>query len=92
MTQRQLAVRVGVSQPTIARIESGAASPSFERIVDLIRACGLDLVVHVVPLDEDAWTLAQQNLRRSPDERVNEMLATLRFAEAGQRAIDERDG
>jgi|SRR3990170_7736269 len=92
MTQRQLAVRAGVSQPTVARIESGAANPSFERVVELVRACGLDLVVHVVPLDEDAWTLAQQNLRRSPDERVSEMLAALRFAETGRRAMEERDG
>lgn len=88
LTQRQLAIRAGVSQPSVARIESGVASPSFERIRELVRVCGFDLVVRVVPLDDDALALAEQNLRRSPDERLDATLAVHRFGEAG-RAMKE---
>lgn len=77
MTQRQLASRAGVSQPTIARIESGEVSPSLERIVELVRASGFDLDIHVVPLDEDAFALAEQNLARTPDERLDALLGAL---------------
>ena len=66
LTQRQLALRAGVSQPTVARIEAGQTSAAFERIVELVRTSGFDLDVHVVPLDEDALAMAEQNLRGHP--------------------------
>jgi transcriptional regulator with XRE-family HTH domain len=77
MTQRQLASRAGVSQPTVARIESGEVRPSLERIVELGRAAGFELELRVVPLDEDALALAEQNLERTPDERLDALLAAL---------------
>lgn len=77
LTQRQLARRAGVSQPTVARIEAGDVAASLERIVELVRAAGFDLEVRVVPLDEDAFALAEQNLARSPDERLDALLAAL---------------
>ena len=86
MTQRQLAIRAGVTQPTIARIESADARPSFERIVELVRAAGFDLDIHVVPLDEDAAAMAEQNLRRTPDERLDGLLTALDLYEAGREA------
>jgi transcriptional regulator with XRE-family HTH domain len=85
LTQEQLAARAGVSQPTIARVESGKVSPSFERLVTLVRAAGLDLDVHVVPLDEDAYTLAEQNVRRTPDERLDSLLTGVDLYEEGKR-------
>jgi transcriptional regulator with XRE-family HTH domain len=77
LTQRQLAQRAGVTQPTVARIEAGEVAASLERIVGLVRAAGFDLDVRVVPLDEDAFALAEQNLARSPDERLDALLAAL---------------
>ena len=90
LTQRQLASRAGLSQPAIARIESRVVTPSLERIIQLVRACGFDLDIHVVPLDEDAFTLAEQNVRRSPDERLDALFAGLELYEAGRRARGER--
>jgi len=87
MTQRQLAVRAGVSQPTVARIESGDVAPSFERLRSLVRATGFDLEVHVVPRDDDAVAMIEQNLRRSPDERLDALLAALEL-----RRSEDRDG
>jgi transcriptional regulator with XRE-family HTH domain len=86
LSQRELAARVGTTQPAIARIESGRSSPSFERTVELVRACGLDLVVRVVPLDEDAWTLAEQGERLTPDERIDRLLDGIELLEAGRRS------
>ena len=80
MTQRALARRAGVSQPTVARIESGETAASLEQIVQLVRAAGFDLEIHLVALDEDAFALAEQNLRRTPEERVRAMLTALELA------------
>ena len=91
MTQAQLAARSGVSQPTIARIESGAVSPSFERLHSLVRAAGFDLDIHVVPIDDDNFVLAQENLRLTPDQRVEQALRALTFGEAGRRAMAQTD-
>ena len=90
MTQAQLAARSGVSQATIARIETGAVSPSLERVQSLVRAAGFDLEIHVVPIDDDAWVLAQQNLLLTPDERLRKMLDALRLqgAASGKETPD----
>jgi transcriptional regulator with XRE-family HTH domain len=77
LTQRQLATRARVSQPTVARIERGEVGPSLERVLELVRAAGFDLDVRVVPLDEDALALAEQNLARSPDQRLDALLTAL---------------
>jgi hypothetical protein len=74
LTQRVVAERVGVTQPTIARIERGDLEPSFERLLSLVRACGLDLELHVVPLDEDAWTQVERGAGATPDERLDRLL------------------
>jgi transcriptional regulator with XRE-family HTH domain len=89
LSQRQLASRSGLSQSEIARIESGVVAPSFQRVVQLVRTCGFDLSVRLVPLDEDAFTLAEQNLSRSPDERLEALLTGLELYEAGRAARGE---
>jgi hypothetical protein len=77
MTQRAVAARAGISQPTVARIERGEVAPSLERLLELVRACGLDLQIHVTALDEDAWTMVERGARATPDERLDRMLAGL---------------
>src|SRR4249920_3043902 len=77
MTQRAVAARAGVSQPTVTRIERGEVAPSLERLIHLVRACGLDLQIHVTGLDEDAWTMAERGARATPDERLDRLLAGL---------------
>lgn len=89
LTQRQIASRAGVTQPTVARIESGEVGASFERIVELVRAAGFDLDVHVVPLDEDVAAMAEQNLRRTPDERLDGLLAALDLYDMGRQGRGE---
>jgi transcriptional regulator with XRE-family HTH domain len=45
LTQRALAEKSGVPQETIARIESGAASPRFDTLAHLLAVCGFELEV-----------------------------------------------
>jgi transcriptional regulator with XRE-family HTH domain len=86
LSQRALAARAGVSQPLVARIESGDVDPSFDRLLQLVRACGFDLDIHVVPLDEDAWTLVDRGAAATPDQRLDRMLAGIDLLRAGAEA------
>jgi len=88
-SQRALAERAGVSQPLIARVESGATDPGFGRLLGLVRACGFDLEVHLVRLDEDAWTLVERGAAASPDERLERMLAGVELRDQGRSARGE---
>jgi transcriptional regulator with XRE-family HTH domain len=90
LSQRALAARAGVSQPLVARIESGDVDPSFGRWLQLVRACGFDLDIHVTPLDEDAWTLVERGAEATPDQRLDRMLAGIDLLRAGKEA--RRDG
>jgi transcriptional regulator with XRE-family HTH domain len=73
LSQRQLAELLATTQPVIARWESGKVSPSFERVVDAVRACGFDLSVRVVARDDEHALLIQQNLRVTPLERLQRL-------------------
>nr|WP_200961335.1 helix-turn-helix transcriptional regulator [Phycicoccus sp. Soil802] len=63
MSQRELAVAVGVAPSTVAAIESGARHPSVELLDRLLRASGLRLAV----VDADGVELAP-----FPDEAVRD--------------------
>ncbi len=70
LTQRELAHRAGTTQSAIARLESGRSAPSFDTVIRLVRACGLDLHVGLLEYDDSDWMLALDALRMSPSERV----------------------
>jgi transcriptional regulator with XRE-family HTH domain len=52
-TQAGLAVRAGVSRGTVAAIESGARSPSWEMLSSLLAAAGKQMRIELEPLDDD---------------------------------------
>ena len=45
LSQRELARRADVPQPTVSRIERGHISPSLATLTPLIDACGMELEV-----------------------------------------------
>lgn len=47
LSQTDLARRAGTTQSSIARLEGGASAPSFERVRELVAACGLELGIWV---------------------------------------------
>ena len=70
LTQKELAERVGTTQSAIARLETGRTAPSFESVVHLVRACGLDLDVMLVERDLDDWRQATRLRDLTADERA----------------------
>jgi transcriptional regulator with XRE-family HTH domain len=72
LTQQQLATRAGTSQSAIARWESGSVQPSFERLRELIRACGLELTYGLANYDDSYDYFIDQALRLTPRERVED--------------------
>jgi transcriptional regulator with XRE-family HTH domain len=86
LTQRELATRARTSQSAVARWESGEVVPSFERLRELVRACGLELTVGLATYDDsyDEWILAA--LDKSPPDR----LATATHAAEVWRDIQKR--
>ena len=87
LTQAELAARTGTTQPAIARLETGDTEPSFRRVADALRACGLELVPLLREVDESDWSVAAGNLRLTPSERVANHRRALAFAEAGREAL-----
>jgi transcriptional regulator with XRE-family HTH domain len=85
-SQRELAQRTGIAQPTIARIESGAADPRLETLSELLRACGVELECAPRPGSRVDRTQLRELLRRTPRERIDLLAADvagwLRFVAA----------
>jgi transcriptional regulator with XRE-family HTH domain len=52
LTQEELAERMGVSQPHVAKLEAGRSVPAFETMTRFAEAIGLRLVIGVVSEDE----------------------------------------
>jgi transcriptional regulator with XRE-family HTH domain len=76
LTQYELAERTGRERSVIARWEQGAVAPSVETLVELVRACGFDLPLELVPRDLSRAQRLRKNALRSPERRV------LRFLQA----------
>jgi transcriptional regulator with XRE-family HTH domain len=100
LTQRELAARAGTSQPAIARIESGLASPTFDTLTRLVVAAGFDLQVTLVPRSPpdpvvDRYkrdldrTLLRENLSRSVEERIQTLVELQDFAAEALRAGEQ---
>jgi transcriptional regulator with XRE-family HTH domain len=92
LTQAELAARAGTTQSAIARVESGAVSPSLERLTRLVQAAGFDIEVRLVPYDDHDLTMALRNRLLTPKQRLDNMLAFQRFAAAGREAMRAAKG
>ena len=64
----------------IARWEQGVVAPSVETLGELVRACGFDLPVELVPHDTSDVERLRKNALLSPERRVQ------RFLQAHSRA------
>lgn len=70
LTQRALARRAGLAQPALSRIERDHASPRFDTLDRLLRACGKGLELVERPGAGVDRTLIRDRLRLSPGERA----------------------
>jgi DNA-binding XRE family transcriptional regulator len=49
LSQRALATKLGVSQPRIVELESGEKNPTFDTIVKIAAATGLEFAIDIAP-------------------------------------------
>lgn len=70
LTQRELAHRTGVAQPTIARIEAGVADPRVHTLERLLAACGQSLETVYRPGAGVDRSQMRELLRLPPRERL----------------------
>lgn len=98
LSQRELAQRARTSQSAVARIESGAVSPSLETLRRLVAACGFDLRLSLAPVGDadpvvEAYkrdvdrTLLRENLRKTVEQRLVDMESFRKSAERLRRAV-----
>jgi transcriptional regulator with XRE-family HTH domain len=74
LTQYELAERTGRERSVIARWEQGAVAPSVETLVELVRACGFDLPLELVPHERTGGERLERNALLSPERRVQRFL------------------
>jgi transcriptional regulator with XRE-family HTH domain len=76
LSQVELAERSGKDRAQLARWERDAVQPSLETLRDLLRACGFDLDLTLVPYipDEQVDARLQKTITQSPQERLQAML------------------
>jgi len=86
LTQRQLAERAGTVQPVVARWESGRTAISLDDVRRLIRLCGFDLEIMLVPADDSDAAQARRlagltgQARLDRHARLTRQLAAVRAA------------
>jgi len=77
LTQTELAERSGRERSNIARWEQGAVSPTIDNLLAVLRACGYDLPLYLVPYDNDQDEQLSANLELAPERRVERLFAKL---------------
>jgi transcriptional regulator with XRE-family HTH domain len=88
LTQAALAERAGVPKSTVARIESGARTPSAELVERLVRAAGFELTPSLSEPDPETDSMFERTLRRTPAQRLADATRTARFVLRGRREVE----
>jgi transcriptional regulator with XRE-family HTH domain len=87
LSQRELARRCGIPQPSISRIERGVVSPTVDTLERLLRACGMELEPVDRPREDDVdRTLIWESLKLTPGERARQAVLDWRRLEAFRQA------
>jgi len=74
LTQYELAERSGRERSVIARWEQGTVAPSVETLVELLRACGFDVPLELVPYEPSGGGRLHKNVMLTPERRVQRFL------------------
>jgi transcriptional regulator with XRE-family HTH domain len=77
LTQIELSRLTGRERSVLARWEQGVISPPVESLLACLHACGFDLPLVLVPLDESQDAELGEALLLPPNERVRRLLREL---------------
>jgi len=77
LSQIGLAERSDKHRVEIGRYEAGVVAPSLDTLIDLIRACGFDISLELVPLGPLADDRLVELAHLSPERRLERMLKQL---------------
>jgi transcriptional regulator with XRE-family HTH domain len=75
LSQQELAERSGRDRTVIARWEQGAVAPSLESVLDVVRACGFELPLELVPHDPSRDLSLGTRVEASPEQRIRQLLS-----------------
>jgi len=75
LSQAQLSERSGKDRAQIARWERDGVMPGFETLVEIVRACGFDLSLELIPQAVEEIPALDETRRLTPKERLDRMLA-----------------
>jgi transcriptional regulator with XRE-family HTH domain len=70
ISQRELAVRAGMPQSTVARIESGVVSPRLDTFERLLGLCGFRLALSMLGEGIDR-TVMRELIKLTPDQLLD---------------------
>lgn len=70
LSGRELARRAGTSHATLSRYEHGTVQPSFATVERIVRACALELRVHLDEPDTSDAELARSFRALTPRQRL----------------------
>src|SRR5919204_1548059 len=74
LSQQELAEVSGKDRTVIARYEQGVVAPSIDTLVEILRACGFDIPLELVPYDPGPDERVAEIRMLSPERRLDEML------------------
>jgi len=74
LTQKELSELTGRERSVIARWEQGVISPPLDSLLQIIHACGFDLPMTLLPIDESADEELREALLETPSERVERLI------------------
>jgi len=74
LSQQELAAQSGKDRTVIARWEQGVVAPSIDTLVELLRSCGYDIPLELVPYDPGPDERIREIQMLSPERRVDRLL------------------
>lgn len=77
LSQAQLAKKLGMKQPAVARLEAGEHNPSMETMYRLSQALGIEFLVDIAPV-------GRQQMWVTPDAEKAEVVESLTTEDGGR--------
>jgi len=74
LSQLELAEVSGKDRTVIARYEQGVVAPSIDTLVEILRWCGFDVPLELVPYDPEPDERIAEIQMLSPERRLDRMI------------------